>query len=169
MVLLRRYPGSRRKRVRWSKQIKNITNASFSAPQGQQFYWTHTLIENPPESQSNVPTPKYFKRVKLSFEIEGPNVSYIEGLTAHILYLPEDLGIYSAGIVQKHPEWVLGSKFYGSIKNTDEATKVFTLYSKLCKKLLSGDKIVVLFTGENTNTSTAFSCRFNFFIEYFTH
>lgn len=158
----------RRRRLRWSKQIKNITNAEFNAPANAEFTRSYDLIENPPESQNDVPTPKYFKRVKLSFEIEGPNVSFIEGLTAHIVYLPEDLNVYGPQIVQKHPEWVLGSKFYGSIKNTDEATKVFTLYSKLCKKLLSGDKIIVLFTGQNTSSNGAFTCRINFFIQYYT-
>lgn len=165
--IIKRYPRYYRPRVKWSKQLANITNENFTAPINSNFYWSYKLIENPAESQSTVPTPRYFKRVKLTFEIEGPNVSYIEGLTAHIVYVPEGVGINS-NVIAKHPEWVLGSRFYGSIKNTDEATKVFTLYSKLCKKLLSGDQIAVIFTGSNTNSSTAFTGRINFFIEYYT-
>lgn len=161
------YYRRRRRRVRWSKQLKNVTNSTFNAAPNSSFYLNYQLITNPVESSSTVPTPRYFKRVKLSFEIEGPNISYIEGLTAHIVYAPEDIAI-TAETINKHPEWVLGSRFYGSIKNTDEATKVFTLYSKLCKKLLSGDSIVVLFTGTNTNQTTTFSGSINFFIQYFS-
>lgn len=163
----KRYYRRRGRRIRWSKQLANVTNSEFTAAANSGFYLNYQLIENPVESQSTVPTPRYFKRVKLSFEIEGPNISFIEGLTAHIVYSPEGVSITSDTII-KHPEWVLGSKFYGSIKNTDEATKVFTLYSKLCKKLLSGDSIIVLFTGRNTSPSTAFSGRINFFIQYYT-
>lgn len=166
-AIIKRYPRYYRPRVKWSKQLKNITNRSFTAPVNSEFFFNYDLIENPPSLQSNVSSPKYFKRVKLSFEIEGPNISFIEGLTAHIVYVPEDLNLFPS-VIDKHPEWVLGSKFYGSVRSTDESTKVFTLYSKLCKKLLPGDKIAVFFTGENTSTSTSFSVRFNFFIEYYT-
>lgn len=163
----KRYYRRHYRKIRWSKQLANVTNSSFTAPSNSGFYLNYKLVENPAESNSTVPTPRYFKRVKLSFEIEGPNISFIEGLTAHIVYAPEGVTT-TADTVNKHPEWVLGSRFYGSIKNTDESTKVFTLYSKLCKKLLSGDSINVLFTGRNTNTTTAFSGTINFFIQYYT-
>lgn len=48
----------RRRRLRWSKQIKNITNAEFNAPANAEFTRSYDLIENPPESQNDVPTPK---------------------------------------------------------------------------------------------------------------
>lgn len=174
MVIYNVNRGYRRsRRVRWSKQLNNYTNLEYEVNSSSDFSYNIQLCENPTDSNQIVPTPRYFKRVKCSFEIEtrngdGANPNLLEGLTAHIIYIPE--GIQPGpGIVKQHPEWVLGSKFYGSlsVESAQNSGKVFTLYTKLCKKLLSGDKIYAVFTGKNSSTDSI-TIVFNVFIQFYT-
>lgn len=173
MARRRRYR-RRYRRLRWAKQMVNITHEGFTVSNNSNWSYNIPLCENPVDENTMVPTPRYFKRIKLSFEVENEakdNIAnfQIEGLTAFILYVPEGLTAGPA-LIKQHPEWVLGSKFYGSVSNESTGTsgKVFTLYSRLCKKLLSGDKIMVVFTGVNTDQSNSYNVYFNLFIEFFT-
>lgn len=169
MVLIR-YPRRHSRRVRWSKQLNNVTNLEYDISSNSDFSYNIQLCENPQDSNQIVPSPRYFKRVKCQFELEtqeGTNYK-VEGLTAHIVYVPE--GIQPGGsIIKQHPEWVLGSRFYGSlnIESYANSGKVFTLYTKLCRKLLSGDKIYIIITGRNSD-SVDVKMVINLFIEFYT-
>ena len=114
----KRYYRRRYRRLRWSKQINNITDLQYSVDANSEFSYNIQLCENPVDSNNIVPSPRYFKRVKLQFELEtryNDSANYqMEGLTAHIVYIPEGISP-GANIIKQHPEWVLGSRFYGSI------------------------------------------------------
>lgn len=164
-----RYP-----RLKWAKQFNSLTNEGYTVDGNSEFSYNIQLCENPANGSNMVPTPRYFKRVKLSFEIETKKSENsaddynIEGLTGFIVYVPEGISP-GPNIIRQHPEWVLGSRFYGglSIEDQNASYKIFTLYTKLCKKLLSGDKIYIIFTGRNTGSSQV-NVYFNLFIEFYT-
>lgn len=168
----KRYHKRRYRKKSWVKKFIQSTHDGMTVSAGSQFSKFFDIVQAPVDNSQVVPQPYYVTRIKVQFEIEeatpGDSAAvHFEGLVGYICYVPEDI-TPTPLLPEKHPEWVLGHRFYGSLMSDITQTKVFTCYSPLKKKLNSGDKIVFLVTGYNTSQNSSYSFYINNFISFYS-
>ena len=162
-----------RNRGRWSANIKTLTNSAITATPNSSFYGVTDLCLNPAQSDSTVSQQYTVKNVELSYELElvGTSTlwSYIEGLVAYIMYVPQGMTVTET-YPNFHPEYIMAMKFLGS-PNRDEENQPGRLPCKiktrLARRLQTGDKLVLLITG-TSNTATQQTLNFNGIIRWWT-
>ena len=150
-----------RRKGRWSCNIKQIVNNTITATEGS-FFADLTLCENPQQLDNTVSQQYTCKNVELSYEIETPsNPGIIESLTAYILFVPQGF-VITETLPSTHPEWIMAYRFLGS-PNSELASGSFyqnpgrlptKIKTRLSRRLQTGDKIILLVTGNNETTTS---------------
>ena len=147
-------------RKRWASNIVT-KNLLLSLNVGEKTAWSYVpLVSN--SGQEDVPTPTLLKfgRCKIKGDIRTDltaDRNYVSGIV-YVVYVPEGFS-NSPDIIKQHPEYIIGWT-----QLSLDSGNAFTFSSSLKRNLNSGDKIIILFTIDSTN-STQTVRAFNF---YFT-
>lgn len=152
---------SRRRRRVWSTRLQNF-NGSQSVGANQQYIIYYNLCTNPAQSDTTVSNKYTVKNINAQIELEldyatGGQTS-VENLQAFIMFIPQGFiptGVPSAyaDIPYQHPEWILAHRFYGSpvAGDTSPGFPPLRMFSRLARKLDTGDRIVLIILGNNSN------------------
>lgn len=141
----RRYTRVVRPKKKWASNILTLNNQNVASP------YVVTLVQN--SQQSANPTPVILKtgnfKISLDCRIEvGSQLNANLIIQVFILYVPEGWTNASIpGIVNSHPEWIMGSKTVGGSYEQASIYSLETLNmsTRLKRNLNSGDGIVLLF------------------------
>jgi len=152
---------SRRNRKSWSTRLLTFKGAQSVAP-GIAYVIYSNLCQNPAQDINTVSNLYTVKNINCQVELEGEG--QIENLQAYIMYVPQGYvptGVPSeyANLPFDHPEWIMAHRFYGSPQregsNITPGFPPLRLFSRLARKLDTGDRVILLILGENTNAGTA--------------
>lgn len=164
-----------RSKGRWSANIKPLVDQSIQAAANSSFYGTIDLCQNPAQTDSTVSQQYTVKNVELNSEIEfdsnnsSGSQAQIESLIAYIMYVPQGM-VVTETYSSFHPEYILAMRFLGS-PNSDTAgpgRNPLRIKTRLARRLQTGDKIILLVTGFNQNTSNTSTLKFNGLIRWWT-
>lgn len=166
---IRRY----RKKGRWSANIKTISSFSITAPSNSTFYGGLELCQNPVQNEATVSQQFTVKNVELSFDIDNffSGVDqHIEALTAYIMFIPQGFTITET-LPNSHPEWIMAYRYYGKCLADDSYNtldKVFKIKTRLSRRLQTGDKLILLITGNNDNTEAEYTLNLHGMVRWWT-
>lgn len=159
---VRRY---RRRKGRWSANIKNISNSDITATTGE-FFATTLLCQNPVQDNQTVSQQYTIKNVEVSFQFEtdmneGTTARFnIESLICYIMYVPQGMNI-DINYPSYHPEYIMAMRFLGSpdfennTANTTPGRNPLRVKTRLARRLQTGDSIILYIGGNNTSTLNA--------------
>lgn len=153
----------RRKGI-WSTRIQNITGSQLASA-GNQFVINYDLTQNPAQSAETVSIKYTVKNINLQLELESESsfVANIENLQAYVCFIPQGFipsdvpGAY-ANVPFQHPEWILTHRYFGSSQSDANNVAKYPplrMFSRLARKLDTGDRIVVIILGNNAGTGSA--------------
>lgn len=138
----------RRSSKRWSSNIQEI-GGLFSATAGT---WSNseTIIQNPVQTPSLVTQRYTVKNVEISFDIDGVDTNYIEGITVYIMFVPQGFTVTDDYNLQ-HPEYIMAYKYLGSPTEDvgGQQYQPIRIRSRLARKLDSGDQLILFIKGTN--------------------
>lgn len=165
MAKYRRRRYFKRKSGRWAPNIVKISNTNTALP--GEFYNIEDLAENPVQVNSGVSQTFTVKNIEINFTLEGSvggDTSYIESVTAYVMFVPQGMTITSSYYAQ-HPEYIMTYKYLGSptIEYTPGSAGVpqtqnyqpFRIKTRMSRKLQSGDRIILYIQGSNDNTTSS--------------
>lgn len=150
----------RRHRKSWSTRLVNFKGAQ-SAAAGTAYVIYQNLCQNPAQDINTVSNLYTVKNINCQVELENSenNASSIENLQAYIMYVPQ--GYIPTGVPSEylnlpfdHPEWIMAHRYYGSCQNDTSGPQYppLRLFSRLARKLDTGDRVILLIIGENSGT-----------------
>lgn len=146
----RRY--SRRNRSKtWSTRLTNI-NVSQLTTSGVPFFIYRTLATNPAQDDNTVSQRFTVKNIhaQVNIEVQSGAAQYVENLQHYILFVPQGYAL-SEQTPYDHPEWIMAHRFLGSPQpDNPNYYPPQTLFSRLARKLDTGDRVVYLLLGSNT-------------------
>lgn len=151
---------SRRHGKHWSTRLVNFSGAQSAAPQANYVVYQN-LAQNPAQDVDTVSQLFTVKNINCQVELEGE--IQIENLQAYIMYVPQGYvptGAPSAyeALPYDHPEWIMVHRFYGSPSvegaSITPGFPPLRLSSRLSRKLDTGDRVILLILGTNTNSGT---------------
>lgn len=143
---------------KWASNILSFENRAVTSP------YAVTLVQN--SLQSSNPTPVIVKTGNFKVSIDcyfstGTSTSANFVVQIFILYVPEGWATANiSGIVESHPEWIMGSKTVGGsfIANGNQFNlETLNMSTRLKRNLNSGDGIVMLFVPSTTVTGTLYA------------
>lgn len=159
----RKYSRRFRSSGKWSTRINNFSGEQLASP-GQNFVIYQNLTNNPPQTEDTVSIKYTVKNINCQLQLETENsaAQYVENLQVFVMYIPQGFiptGTPSAyaDVPFQHPEWIMAHRFYGSPQIDGTSALGFPalrLSSRLARKLDTGDRIVVIILGTNTNSQT---------------
>lgn len=160
MARYRRYRRFRRRSGKWSTRLTAI-NVTQLTTGGNTFFIYRTLATNPAQDDNTVSQRFTVKNVNCQVNIEFVNSSSgygsagdIENLQHYILYIPQGFTL-TENTPFEHPEWIMAHRLLGSPQNdTNPGFLPAKISTRLARKLDTGDRIVYLLIGANTNSST---------------
>lgn len=133
---------------------------------GEKTAWATTVLcEN--AAQNNTPTPTLLKfgRCKIKGDIRtdvANNNNYVSGIM-YVFYYPEGF-TNGPDLIAQHPEYIMGWT-----QISLDSGNGFSFSSALKRNLNSGDKILLMFIVDSTNsTQSARSFNFYFTAQYWT-
>lgn len=150
------------RRKSWSSRITNFSGEQ-QATSGNNFIVYTNLAQNPAQSDSTISQKYTVKNINCQLEIECDSTNFVnvENLQAFVMFIPQGYiptGTPSAyaDVPYNHPEWILTHRFIGSaINDTQNAGyPPVRLYSRLSRKLDTGDRLVLIILGKNTATNS---------------
>lgn len=157
MARYRRYRKySRRNRKTWSTRLNNFSGQQSAAPQSNYVIYTN-LCQNPAQDVNTVSQLYTVKNINCQVNLWGS--SAINNLQAYVMYVPQGYiptGVPSAygSLPYDHPEWIMAHRFIGRPQATNSGvTEQLRLFSRLARKLDTGDRIVMIILGTNTTAS----------------
>lgn len=142
------------KKGKWSPNIQDISYATLQANTGN-FYIATDLAENLYQNANRISQPYTIKNIELNFEILCENQQNITSLCLYLMYAPEGMSVNSQ-YVKQHPEYIMAYRFLGKpvTLTTAPGKNAVRVKSRLSRRLQTGDKLVMLITGENSGTGT---------------
>lgn len=147
---------------RWSSRITNFTGEQ-SATGGNNFIIYTNLAQNPAQTETTVSQKYTVKNINCQLQIECDSTNFVnvENLQAFVMFIPQGYiptGTPSAysEVPFNHPEWIMTHRYIGSATNDSQNAGYapLRLFSRLSRKLDTGDRIVVIILGKNTGTSS---------------
>lgn len=145
----------RGRRKTWSTRLTNI-NVSQLTTAGNSFFIFRTLATNPAQDDNTVSQRFTVKNVhaQVNIELQSGNNDVVENLQHYIMYVPQGYTL-NEQTPYDHPEWIMAHRFLGS-PQPDVANYYppQTLFTRLARKLDTGDRVVYLLLGANTSTGT---------------
>ena len=80
------------------------------------------------------------------------------------MYVPQGMTI-TVDYPKQHPEYIMGMRFYGSPEYENSSIgsmrNPLSIRTRLARRLQTGDKIIFLLLGQNTNTSNVLNLQIN--------
>lgn len=162
----RRYYRRYRRRHRWSTRLTNFTGSQLAAA-GADFVVYQNLAQNPVQDNDTISQLYTVKNIHCTIELQANAMNIIENLQAYVMFIPQGYantgvpGAY-ADIPYAHPEWIMAHRYYGSPtleytnnNQADSHTPGFPplrLFTRLARKLDTGDRVVVIILGHNSST-----------------
>ena len=152
-------------RKRWASNIIS-KNVLVSLPVGEKTAWSTTLLcDNAPQVSTPTPVLLKFGRVKVKGDIRtdlANENNYVSGVM-YVFYLPEGF-TNGPDVIKYHPEYIIGWT-----QISLDSGNTFSFSSGLKRNLNSGDKILIMFTVDSTNsTQTLRAFNFYFTAQYWT-
>lgn len=156
MAKYRRYRKyTRRNRKTWSTRLTNISVSQLTTA-GVPFFIYRTLATNPAQDDNTVSQRFTVKNVHAQVNIEltdGLN-TVVENLQHYIMYVPQGYTL-NESTPYDHPEWIMAHRFLGSpLPDANNYYPPQTLFSRLARKLDTGDRVVYLLLGSNTGSGS---------------
>lgn len=157
---------------RWSSNIKTITNQQLDAPVGS-FYGSIDLCTNPIQLDSTVSQKYTVKNIEFAFTSDNrfsSNEALIDALTGYIMYVPEGYAVTET-LPSLHPEWIMAYKFYGKGGISDissQYVRPLSIKTRLSRRLNTGDKVILLLTGNNSATQGNQTLQINGIVRWWT-
>lgn len=157
---------------RWSSNIKTITNRHLSATPGS-FFGSIDLCTNPNQLDSTVSQKYTVKNIEFAFTSDNQyssNENLIDALTGYIMYVPEGYAVTET-LPSLHPEWIMAYKFYGKGGISDTSSQYvrpLSIKTRLSRRLNTGDKVILLLTGNNSSTQAIQELQINGIIRWWT-
>ena len=139
----------------------NFSGSQSAAP-GANYIIYQNLCQNPAQDVDTV--SQLFTAKNFNCQVELESQVQVENLQAYIMYVPQGYvptGVPSAyeTLPYDHPEWIMVHRFYGSPtvegSNLTPGYPPLRLFSRLARKLDTGDRVILLILGTNTNSGTA--------------
>ena len=171
----RKYSRSYRRKS-WSSRITNI-RGSQSAAANQNIVIYYDLCKNPDQSESSVSNKFTVKNIHLQLDLayyQSANSSpeYIENLQAYIVYIPQGYAGEApsdyANIPFAHPEWIMTYRYIGSCQPDTPSYPALRMFSRLSRKLDTGDRVTLIILGNNTSTSVSSGITYQGLVKYNT-
>lgn len=168
----------RRRRYRrkiWSTRIKNFSGNQL-ATGGSNFVIYQNLCTNPAQTDDTVSNKYTVKNINLQLELSNNSTAsgYVENLQAFVVfvpqgYIPTGVPAAYADLPYDHPEWIMAHRFYGSaFSDNSPYYSPLRLHTRLSRKLDTGDRIVVIILGRNTNSSQSQTIDYQGLVKYNT-
>lgn len=146
----------RNRRKTWSTRLTNISVSQLANP-GVGFFVYRTLATNPAQDDNTVFQRFTVKNVhaQVNIELQSGSVDTVENLQHYIMYVPQGYTL-SESLPYDHPEWIMAHRFLGS-PQPDQSNYYppQTLFTRLARKLDTGDRIIYLLLGTHTGSSTS--------------
>lgn len=154
--MARRYRRRRfyRVRGRWSSNIRNITTEQ-TIPPASTFFNITVLCNNPSQNDNTVSQKYTIKNIEYTYQIENRDsggTGSIENLSSYIMYVPEGM-IVTETYPYSHPEYIMAYRYQGSCFGDTTSIILPKIKTRLSRTLNTGDKIVCLTIGDNTNST----------------
>lgn len=181
MARTRRTRRYRRRSGRWSSNIQTLANITTSTPANSTFFTYRDLAANPVQDNTTVSQKYTVKNVELTYEIDASDANsqrYLESMVSYIMYVPEGYAVTET-LPNLHPEWIMAYRFLGSpnveLSSSTASSAVaigpgrnpLRIKTRLARTLNTGDKIILLITGINTD-SNARSFDYNGIVRWWT-
>lgn len=154
----------KRRSGRWSPNIVKISSTN-NASVGE-FYNYENLAVNPIQTTTGVSQTFTVKNIEISFTLEGSvggNTSYIESVTAYVMYVPQGMNITSSYYAE-HPEYIMAYKYLGSptieytpsqaVTPSSQQYQPYKIRTRMSRKLQTGDRLILYIQGSNDYTAT---------------
>lgn len=146
-----------RKKGIWSSRITNFSfNREVSATSS--FEIITPLTSNPQQSDTGISQKFTAKNINLQFMLEGPNNSggtvsnAFENVQIFVIFVPQGY-VLSSNTPYEHPEWIMSYKYVGiPVTQNDPGYGPIKVFSRLARKLDTGDGISLLIIGSNTSS-----------------
>lgn len=163
-----------RPKGKWSANIATLTNQLINATPGT-FYSTSDLTTNPIQTSSTVSQQYTVKNIEVSYEIDlagnTQGIQEIEGLTSYIMYVPQGMPVTET-YPNNHPEYIMAYRFLGSPNFESGTTTVgrnpLKIRTRLARRLQTGDKVILLVTGSNSNNTNTYQLQYNGIVRWWT-
>lgn len=146
----RRY---RRRRGRWSVNIKNIEQSHSLQPgiNGNSI----DLCLNPIQSDITVSQQYTVKNIELSVfseQIDNNLAGDIEGIEHYIMYVPQGMNLTTEYNLE-HPEYIMAYYYQGNPVDDKTPTGYrLKIKSRMARRLQTGDRIIYFYKCRNTYT-----------------
>lgn len=171
----------KRKSGRWSSNIQTLVNITVPTAANSTFFSYRELATNPIQESNKVSQKYTVKNIELTYEIDASDANsqrFLESLITYIMYVPEGYTITET-LPNLHPEWIMAYRFLGS-PNVELSSGTLSqalaigpgrnpvrIKTRLARRLNTGDKIILLITGINTDSSQR-SFEYNGIVRWWT-
>lgn len=164
------------RRKTWSSRISNIRGAQ-SVTANNNLIVYYDLCKNPEQSESSVSNKFTVKNVHLQLELAhsataNSDPSQIENLQAYIVYIPQGYAGEApseyANIPFAHPEWIMTYRYIGSCQPDTPYYPSLKMFSRLSRKLDTGDRITLIILGNNTSSQYSNTVSYQGLVKYNT-
>lgn len=170
----------RRRRKIWSSRLQNFDGSQLAGVNSAYIIYQN-LCTNPAQNTDTVSNKYTVKNIHCQIELEVDkavaNNPGVENLQAYIMFIPQGYiptgvpGAY-ADVPFQHPEWIMAYRFYGSPNpNLNATTPGFPpvrLYSRLARKLDTGDRVVLIVLGQNNDSASSHTLYYRGLVKYNT-
>lgn len=156
----------------WSTRLTNFSGSQ-SAGGNQSYIIYQNLAQNPAQSVDTISSKYTVKNIVLDCEITFQDSgAEVENLQYFIMYIPQGYiptGTPSAyaDVPYDHPEWIMTHRFVGSPQQ-DESPYYppIRTRTRLARKLDTGDRIVLIILGQNTNSTNSRTIEYRGLVKY---
>lgn len=166
----------RKRKGIWSTRISNISGSQSVNYQNDAIIY-YNLCQNPSQSDSTVSNKYTVKNVNLQLEISAEATNNqqnsLENFQAYVMFIPQGYvptGVPSAygTLPFDHPEWIMSHRFIGAPVSDTPYFPPLRIFSRLARKLDTGDRIVLIILGNNTATSGSIELSYRGLVKYNT-
>lgn len=144
---------------RWSSRITNL-DITQQVSGSENFFVFRNLATNPAQDNDTISQRFTVKNIRCNFCIESKitgtdSTSYFENVQAFVLYVPQGYTL-STSTPYEHPEWIMASKHIGiPLASNNPGYSPLYMSTRLARKLDTGDKVVFVVQGSNSNNFAA--------------
>ena len=144
---------------RWSANLTEVQNQIYSFTGSAISRIQFDLCTNPAQSNTTVSQQYTVKNVYFNFQLEcsADQIDYLNSLTGYIMYVPQGMDV-GQNYPKQHPEYIMAMRFFGTPEsrgsNTQGLRNPLSIRTRLARRLQTGDKIIFLLIGINSNSSS---------------
>lgn len=153
----RRYRRYRRRTSKWAANLQEFNTTTQIAPANSSFWNSYVLAFNPTQVNTAVSQVFTVKRIEVNFYIDsaagGDAAQSVDDVTVYIMFVPQGMQI-TQNYNLDHPEYIMAYKYLGGpAYDTNQTYQPTRVYSRLSRKLQSGDNVILFIKGTNTSNA----------------